>query len=685
MKKKILLTLMIAVVGVLVFGATSASAATYGDLTYTVSNGEVAITDCSTSVVRVEIPETIEGYPVTTIEYRAFAGCDGLISVTIPDSVTTIGDSAFDGCDGLISIIIPNSVTTIGDSAFYGCDGLTSVTIPDSVTTIEYRAFSGCDGLTSVTIPNSVTTIGDSAFSYCTGLTSVTIPDSVTTIGYSAFYDCIGLTSVNITSIEAWCKIAFSDEYSNPLKYAGNLYLNDNLVTNLTIPNSVTTIGNYAFSGCDGLTGVTIPNSVTTIKNHAFSYCTGLTGVTIPNSVTTIGNYAFSGCDGLTSVTIPDSVTTIGNCVFYDCTGLTSVTIGSGVELIPESAFYVCYNLKSVCLPSELLYIRNDAFNSCPNIETVFYAGSESQWNEILFYNRNENLTDAKIVYNATKKTYKFDTNCGTNLPDITDYAIFTSPTVKNDGKTLVGWYDNKALSGDPVTFPYYGSATTLYAQWTDRTGTSFEDAFVAKANQKYTITTTTSGQLVYFEFAPTKTKEYRFYSTGSKDTYGYLYNSNKAQLISDDDDGDGNNFYISYKLTAGETYYIAVKCYSGTGTFTVVTEDPEDYIINSITLKDVSGNESSTIPTGIFMATVSFTNIGAGEEAVIVLAQYSESDICKGLMYVNTEDVPTGSTIKLSLPVDNTSGDIAKLRAFVWESFRSMLPMGNSVTFPIE
>lgn len=164
------------------------------------------------------------------------------------------------------------------------------------VTSIGYEAFYNCSGLTSVTIGNSVTSIRSHAFYSCTGLTSVTIGNSVTTIGGQAFYNCNGLTSVHITDIAAWCRIAFWEYVSNPLIYANHLYLNGEEIKDLVIPNSVTSIGCYAFSGCTGLTSVTIPNSVTSIGNNAFSDCSGLTSVTIPNSVTSIGNDAFAGC-----------------------------------------------------------------------------------------------------------------------------------------------------------------------------------------------------------------------------------------------------------------------------------------------------------------------------------------------------------------------------------------------------
>ena len=290
------------------------------EYTYDSSTDEYLVTGYSGSATDVYIPPYYNKKQVRGISDSAFKN-KGITSVTIGDGITFIREYAFSGCSYLTSLTIPDSVTSIGGYAFNGCSSLTSVTIPDSVTSIGGYAFNGCSSLTSATIGSSVTSIGDHAFYNCSGLTSVTIPDSVTSIGYEAFMNCSGLTLIKVGA-------------NNSKYYTGGNCLIETATNKLIlgcqnsiIPISVTSIGEYAFYGCRGLTSVTIPDFVTKIGKYAFYGCSDLTLVTIGNSVTSIGDSAFSRCSGLTSITIPDSVTSIGSEAFENCNGLTSITI----------------------------------------------------------------------------------------------------------------------------------------------------------------------------------------------------------------------------------------------------------------------------------------------------------------------------------------------------------------------
>ena len=356
----------------------------------------------------VNIPESVtyngKTYNVTSIGDEAFYLCSSLTSVEIGNSVTSIGDDAFSSCSSLTSIVVaPNNpkydsrdncnaiIESESNTLIAGCQ---NSTIPNSVTSIGAYAFAYCSSLTSVEIPNSVTSIGDYAFVHCSSLRSVKISNSVTSIGIYAFYGCSSLTSVEIgNSVTSIGGVAFAGCSSlvslvvasgNPI-YDSREGCNAIVKTSSNeliagckstiIPNSVTSIGNYAFYGCPSLTSVEIPNSVTWIADGAFSYCSSLTSLVvapdnpiydsregcnaiiktssneliagckstiIPNSVTSIGNYAFYGCSGLTSVEIPNSVTSIGNIAFYICSSLTSVEIPNSVTSIGNYAFYGC-------------------------------------------------------------------------------------------------------------------------------------------------------------------------------------------------------------------------------------------------------------------------------------------------------------------------------------------------------
>ena len=367
-------------------------------------------------------------------------------------SVTYMGLYSSNNKDAYVgNIIIPESTTYNGTTY--------------SVTSIGKNAFHGCSGLTSVVVDKNNGTydsrdncnaiIETSTNKLIVGCKNTTIPNSVTSIGDYAFSYCSGLTSVTIpNSVTSINEYAFSGCYG---------------LTSVTIPNSVTSIGEYAFSGCSGLTSVTIPNSVTYIGGYTFSRCSGLTSVTIPNSVTSIGESAFDYCSGLTSVTIPNSVTSIGEAAFFGCSGLTSVTIPNSVTSIGEAAFFGCSGLTSVTIPNSVTFIGKYAFADCSGLTSVTV-------------DKNNGTYDSRDNCNAIieTSTNKLIVGCkNTTIPNsvtsIGDRAFegcsgLTSVTIPNS-VTSIGRYAFYNCSGlTSVTIPNSVTSIGDYA-FTDCSG----------------------------------------------------------------------------------------------------------------------------------------------------------------------------------------------------------------------
>lgn len=350
-----------------------------------------------------------------------------------PYSVFFIGDKAFEECTGMKSVVISNGVMSIGEYAFRGCSGLTSVTIPATVTSIGYGAFASCKGLTSVTIPVTVTSIGDYAFGNCElktvtinssapfaegkyasdyfgrgvqeyiigasitrlprayfwaddELVSVTLPNSVTSIGDNAFCGCKKLKSLTIPNGVTSIEYGAFERCSS--------------LTSMTIPNGVTDINHRTFYGCTSLASVTLPNSLTYIDSDSFSY-SGLTSVTIPGSVTTIGSYAFWNCDALTSVTIQEGVTSIHSSAFSSCDALKSIEIPNSVTSIGDWAFGGCSSLSSLTIGNSVKTIDPGAFSNCSNLKKIYCHAvntPEIYGSTFLFYDNNDNEVDLSTV-----------------------------------------------------------------------------------------------------------------------------------------------------------------------------------------------------------------------------------------------------------------------------------------------
>ena len=271
--------------------------------------GDEAFYECT------KLTNAIIGNSVTSIGSAAFYECIRLTGVIIPNNVTNIGENAFCSCSGLTGIIIPDSVTNIGDSAFSDCSGLTSITIGNSVTSIGKNVFKWCAKLESVTIPNSVTSIGEEAFSVCSSLTSVTIPNTVTNIGDSAFDNCSKLNEVNYSGTVAQWKSITIGSNNSYLTNANIKCSNGDIVNSVIIDKIKYELNDDNTARVTGYIGtpysLTIPESisyegdtfkVTSIGEDAFAHCTSLSNITIPNSVTRIENYAFYGCKNLSDI-----------------------------------------------------------------------------------------------------------------------------------------------------------------------------------------------------------------------------------------------------------------------------------------------------------------------------------------------------------------------------------------------
>ena len=377
---------------------------------------------------------------VTSIGECAFEECTNVTSISIPDSVTELNEYCFYACESMKSITIPQSVTRIADGVFVACEKLTDIyyggtdaswkhitsrnaglggnvtihstgvftgkcgdnltwtidnnevltisgtgRIPDyndpssggnntapwygyayqikkvvlgsGVQNIGNNAFAGCYGMTDITIPDGVTSIGDSAFDWCSALTEISIPGTVSSIGDSAFYGCSALTEISI-------------------------------------PGTVSSIGDSVFSGCSALTEISIPDTVSSIGDSAFSRCSALTEISIPSTVSSIGSYAFSGC-ALREVEIPQGITSIQTRTFQFCTQLTKITI-------PDSVTSV-----EIC-----------AFDNCPVLKTVYYGGTEAQWEGMHVDNyagNNSALLDATLYFEMKYQRIAAG-SCGGNL-----------------------------------------------------------------------------------------------------------------------------------------------------------------------------------------------------------------------------------------------------------------------------
>ena len=473
---------------------------------------------------------------LTEIPKKSFQFCNNLISINIPKSVTIISSQSFED-SGLTSVMLPNNLQNIGKYAFFKCSNLASIEIPDSVTTIGTYAFYNCSSLTSVTFKDannwyctsysdftggqtiSVTNATENAtylketnsdkYWYKVTTFSTTADDIesvITNLSAGAYTLKVsgGITNTTITTIATAMNSNTEAKINLDLSGANGLteipenafcdketYNGCTSLLSINIPDSVTTIGEYAFANCSGLTSIEIPNSVTSIGDSAFYYCENLTSVIIGSSVTTIDAEAFSYCSGLTSINIPDSVESIGILSFLGCNNLTTFEVGTNnsnfsssndkhilfnkdktvliaypsakddvttildsdnVTTIGDHAFFGCSNLTSIKIPDSVTTIGQQAFHNCSNLTNITIGNKVTSIGDYAFSSCSS-LTSIEIPNSVTTiGTYAFSFCSGltsieipNSVTTIGDYAFsncsrLTSIEIPNS-VTTIGTY----------------------------------------------------------------------------------------------------------------------------------------------------------------------------------------------------------------------------------------------------
>ncbi len=408
---------------------------------FKVIDGQVGIIRYLGTEANVIIPSQINSIPVTFIEDGAFCEDINLISVEIPDSVTRIGtawgqEGVFTNCDNLESIKLNEGKkeASIGSNAFSNCSNLSSIKIPGNYKVIYDNAFNNCTSLNAVTISEGVERIGAGAFASDEALVSVTIPSTMKALGYEydedittdsyyinkigVFSFCTSLREVNVLEGKADAYIGtytFSEcPKLESIMIPGNYYIIYekafinciNLKTivygksNL-INSAYQIIDQNAFEGCIKLKEISLPETLNSIGDYAFADCSSLKELVIPEGVTSIGNHAFSANTALHSVSIPSTILSIGSSVddsfeggtFYGCNNLTNVILKEGNKkaTIGATTFKSCNKLKSIIIPGNYVTIGTEAFMECVELKTVIYKNNISP------------LKKQKILYNAFK------------------------------------------------------------------------------------------------------------------------------------------------------------------------------------------------------------------------------------------------------------------------------------------
>ena len=426
------------------------------DGTYSVGIGEAG------ELTKIEIPATYKGVAVTEIG-------------AIGDSTTTTSSN-----NVLTEVVLPDTITSISDKAFYNCRKLNVINIPEGVVSIGNQAFFGCNAIPSLTIPDSVVTIGAQAFYSCNNMTSIDIGTGVTSIGENAFTSCSSLVTVNVTDLAQWCSITFANNTSNPMSYAYRMYVDGQILTELTVPESVVVINPRAFYNCKSLISVTLHAGVATVGDDAFLGCDKLIEVINHSSLGIVAGGEGSGKIGLKALFVhseESKLVEVDNYLFFSNNGnnyllqykgndvdlvlpasmngknydiytgafyyyktLKSVVIPDSVKVIGENAFYMCNTMTSATIGKNVTTIANNAFAYCNKLESVVIPDTVKTIGTYAFVS-NISMTDLQIGSGVTTVGEKAFANCpkltGVHIKDFEAWC-----------KITFGSYDANPLAG---------------------------------------------------------------------------------------------------------------------------------------------------------------------------------------------------------------------------------------------